>query len=69
MVATANPMPMAPHRNRPRSGGVGLSDATVVPRTPARHSDPRTRPRAGTAHARQRGRPQPSQLATEGLPG
>src|SRR5436309_13270211 len=51
-------------------GGTGVGAvAPSGPRTSARHSGPITRPRTGTAHRRQSGRPQESHRATDGLEG
>jgi hypothetical protein len=72
VAATSSPRAQpvnASTRDMRRRGGAGSRRGESGPSASARHSTPRTRPRTGVAQARQRGRPQPSQLATDGFAG
>src|SRR4029450_10981831 len=68
-TATTKASPTIAHGTVHRSVVGSTSVGRPGPRAASRHSTPRTRPRTGTAQARQRGRPQLSQRATEMLAG
>lgn len=66
--ANANPV-TTPNADEGRRTRMASSGTASGPSAAERHSAPKTRPRTGVAHVRQRGRPQESHRATETLPG